>query len=189
LIDGVTARPEPWRREPDPSDHTVLRDIHIQTIIDLRRAVDVLVARPDVDAERIGFAGVSYGAILGGVLAGVDHRIGAFLLVSGYPRFIETLPLDLRQEAYAQAMDPVDPIHYIGHAAPSTLFFQFGRFDSTMLPMAPLEYFDAASEPKEVRWYDAGHGLNSQAYYDRGEWLATQLGLDPSPLESISVED
>ena len=37
------------------------REEQIQLIIDLRRAIDLLMARPDVDPERIAYLGVSYG--------------------------------------------------------------------------------------------------------------------------------
>jgi cephalosporin-C deacetylase-like acetyl esterase len=53
----------------------------IQLIVDLRRAVDLLVARDDVDPDRIGYLGVSYGGAMGGLLAGVEDRVdgGHFL--------------------------------------------------------------------------------------------------------------
>ena len=38
-------------------------------------------------------------------------------------------------------------------------------------------FFEAASEPKEIRWYDAGHFLNDQAHQDRIAWLGERLGL------------
>lgn len=58
------------------------RDAFVQTVIDSRRAVDVLVSRPDVDARRLGFTGGSFGAFVGGVLSGVEKRIRCFALAS-----------------------------------------------------------------------------------------------------------
>lgn len=185
LIDGPSARPEPWRRVSDPTDPTVDRDMHIQTVLDLRRAVDLLVSRPDVDAGRVGFIGHSYGAILGGILAGVEHRIKAYVLMSGYPRFNDAIPPEIRREQYAQAMEPIDPVHYIGHAAPSALLFQYGYYDQSIPPDLAVGYVDEASEPKLARWYRAGHNLNTQAFLDRAGWLAAQIGLDVAPLETI----
>jgi pimeloyl-ACP methyl ester carboxylesterase len=60
-------------------------------IVDLRRAVDLLTARSDVDPHRIGFVGHSYGANLGGVLAGVEHRIAAYVFMSGNARMSQDL--------------------------------------------------------------------------------------------------
>jgi hypothetical protein len=37
-----------------------------------------------------------------------------------------------------------------------------------------------ASEPKEVRWYDAGHDLNDiQCLLDRAAFLEQQMGIKP----------
>jgi len=183
LVDGPAARPEPWRREFDPSNMEEYRVVMTQAIIDLRCAVDVLVSLPDVDADRIGFVGHSYGATLGGVLAGVEHRIKAYVLMASYPRFIDAVPTNLRTDEYAQAMAPLDPIHYIAHAAPSALFFQYGMYDTSIPPEIALEYLDEASEPKQDTWYHTGHMLNTHAFYDRAAWLATQIGLDTAVLE------
>jgi len=57
----------------------------VQTVIDLRRAVDVVLSRPGVDPKRIGFVGHSFGATWGGVLAGVEKRIKAYVLMAGLP--------------------------------------------------------------------------------------------------------
>jgi len=39
------------------------------------------------------------------------------------------------------------------------------------------QFFEAASEPREIRWYDAGHFLNDQARQDRMAWLGERLEL------------
>jgi fermentation-respiration switch protein FrsA (DUF1100 family) len=41
-------------------------------------------------------------------------------------------------------------------------------------------FFEAASEPKQLLWYDTGHDvLDIQAIADRARFLAAQLGLPP----------
>ena len=37
---------------------------------------------------------------------------------------------------------------------------------------------DAASEPKEMHLYDAGHELNDEAKADRANWLAQRFELE-----------
>jgi hypothetical protein len=37
----------------------------------------------------------------------------------------------------------------------------------------------AAPQPKTIRWYAAGHGLDQQALWDRHDWLHERIGLDP----------
>jgi dienelactone hydrolase len=178
LIDGLPSRPEPWRQASATGDLTQYRSLQIQTIIDLRRGVDVLISYPEVDANRLGFVGHSYGAILGGVLSGVEHRIKAYVLMAGYPRFSHAIQPELQTEEFIITMNPIDPIHYVGNATPSALFFQYGFDDENIPPDLALDYADAASEPKRVKFYQTGHMLDFQAFLDRAEWLASQLRLN-----------
>jgi dienelactone hydrolase len=147
-------------------------DLYIRQVVDARRAVDVLAARPDVDVTRLGYVGHSNGAIWGGVLAGVERRIRAYVLMTGYARpsvYYRPYPVPVPSSR-------LDAIHYIGHAAPATLLFQFGALDSNVPDTAAGEFYAAASQPKLIRWYDAGHALNEQARLDRADWLGS--GLD-----------
>jgi fermentation-respiration switch protein FrsA (DUF1100 family) len=83
-------------------------------------------------------------------------------------------------EDYLQATAPLDAIHYIGRASPASLFFQFGRQDESISESVALQYVEAASEPKVVKWYDAQHHdlfINRVALNDRVEWLREELNL------------
>lgn len=165
------------------------RNDQIQLIVDMRRAVDLLLARPDVDKDRIAYAGRSYGGAQGGLLAGVETRIKAYALVVGDGGLLshftgaddtngplQNMPQE-QAKRWRELMDPIEPIHWVGRAAPAHLLFQNGRSD-TMVPEADGRTFqDAGSEPKKVLWYDAGHQLNDQATRDRYTWLAEQIGI------------
>ena len=59
------------------------RALEIRDVIAMRRAVDLLTERPDVDPDRIGFVGWSAGARAGAILAGVEPRFHSLVLVSG----------------------------------------------------------------------------------------------------------
>jgi uncharacterized protein len=83
LIDAPFNRPQQGTIRGDISGTPKDRDEQIQLIVDLRRAVDLLIARPDVDADRLAYVGISYGAAMGGLLAGVEDRITAYVLAVG----------------------------------------------------------------------------------------------------------
>ena len=53
------------------------REDKTQLLTDLRRGVDLLVARAEVDPARIGYVGHSLGSTLGGVLVGYGARLAA----------------------------------------------------------------------------------------------------------------
>jgi len=187
LVDSPWARPAPWQRELNyvPEND---RDVYTQEIVDLRRAVDLLASRGEVDAERIGFVGHSYGAHVGGVLAGVEKRIRAYVFMAGVPALSDRIPGRIANvlpeedlAAYLEATRPLDAVHYVGHAAPAALLFQCGREDEIIAEATSLRYYEAGSQPKQIVWYEAGHSLDDQARLDRANWLGEQIGLGARP--------
>jgi len=170
------------------------RALFVQLVTDLRRGLDLLVARPDVDAARLGYVGHSLGATWGGALVGVDHRLRAAVLMGGLPSltdpghsYTDGFWAQFREQygeerirAYQSVIGPLDPEHFVGHAAPTRLLFQFARHDRFVSDAAAKAYAAAASLPKEVRWYFTGHELNDQASLrDRAQWLSVQLRTRP----------
>jgi eukaryotic-like serine/threonine-protein kinase len=61
----------------------IWRDIVIHSAKDLRRAVDYLETRPDIDAQKLAHIGVSSGAVVGPIMAAVEPRFQASVLRSG----------------------------------------------------------------------------------------------------------
>ena len=193
VIDAPFSRAGESKRDFDPTvTHPEIdRDIYIQTVIDLRRGVDLLLSRHDIDRKRIAFVGHSFGAHTGVLLASVEKRIKAYVIMAGGPSLTEflrtsTVPgvVEVRnsltkaqQENYFTTLATVDPINYVAHVAPSALFFQFGKRDTYPTEQSAARYFQTASDPKSVKWYDTGHALNDQARHDRALWLQKQLGL------------
>ena len=187
----VIAIDAPFARRGGPTVQFSTQDRaeQIQLIKDLQRAVDVLRAQPNVDDERIAYVGFSYGGAMGALFAGIERRIKAAVLVVGDGGLVThfTGPEDYNQMAglscatrvnWFQAMAPIEPIRFIGHASPTGLLLQNGRLDN-LVPVADAqELHTAASIPKTILWYDAGHGLNQQAVFDRLDWLHGQIGLD-----------
>ncbi len=159
------------------------RDLTAQTVVDLRRGVELLASLPQVDAKRIGFVGYSGGAKLGAILAGVEPRIRAFDLMSGgsapLESFVAVAPPSLRAPI-RRVLGAVDPLRYVRRTRPAALFFQDG-LDDTVVPHVQLAALAAAgSKPKRVRWYRAGHSLDAQAFRDQLAWLTRELGIHGS---------
>ena len=155
-------------------------------IVELRRAVDLLQSLPQVDDDRIGFVGYSAGARSGAILAGVEPRIRAFVLMSGgedtVDEFMALVPPEQEDEV-RPLLEDTDGLKYVAQASPSKLLFQAGRRDQ-IVPRDALEtLIRAGSEPKLVKWYDAGHALNTKAERDQLEWLANELEIEGPPVE------
>src|SRR5579862_6973828 len=54
-----------------------------QSVAATRKALDLLVARPDVDASRLGLWGLSTGAVVAGLVMDADPRLRVVVLQSG----------------------------------------------------------------------------------------------------------
>jgi dienelactone hydrolase len=154
--------------------------LEAEAVKEVRRAVDFLKSRDDVDGNEIGYVGWSLGARMGAVTSGVEHRIKAFDLIAGgaapVSEYVELAPTDLQDELET-LLEKTDPIHFVGLATPSELLFQDGREDE-VVPEAALEALaQAGSEPKDVRWYDAGHVPSEKMWADSRGWLSDHLDL------------
>jgi len=186
-------QPGPSGPDPQPDALTALRrerDRTAASIVDFRRTVDMLESLPQVDEKRIGFVGYSAGARIGAILAGVEKRIDAYVLMAGGARPVGEYLAQVVPEARAQAgelLSAVDPLQHVAQAAPAALLFQNGRRDE-LVPRNALEALaEAGSEPKEIRWYDAGHGLNVQTYRDQLDWLERELEIQGQPVRGAST--
>ena len=172
----------PWFEPPTEADAD-RRQVIDQTI-EVRRAIDLLLSLPEVDSKRIAFVGHDYGAMFGAIIAGVERRVGAYVLMAGAPNFsdwsLKYWPNTAASgaEHYKQVMSSVDPIRYVSRAAPATILFQFSTDDKFITNSAAKAFWDAASKPKDIKWYDAKHNLEVEvAVQDRLAWLTKQLRL------------
>jgi dienelactone hydrolase len=176
----------PFAREPRPPDVDFTDGDPArlaQLVVELRRAVDFLVEQEDVDASRLGYVGFSWGGSLGANFAGVERRVGSFVLISGVPRLSEHLARIAEERelelpaGYVELIQPYDAVEYLGDVAPNAVYFQFGEQDTAPTPEQGQEQFDVASEPKRIDLYDAGHELNAEARAARADWLAERFEL------------
>lgn len=198
IIDYPWVRPAQWRHPVFTPQTTSEqdRDTYIQAVIDLRRAFDLLLSRRDVDPHRIAYIGHSYGAQWGAILTAVDRRMRTTVLMAGVPSTAsiyrdsnDPAMVELRQqigsaalEAHLKIVGVLDAIKYIKYSSPIPVLFQFARYERNFDQQAMRSYYEAAGEPKEVRWYSTGHELNDPAALkDRARWIAKELKLSYRP--------
>jgi dienelactone hydrolase len=133
-----------------PNDAATYRPL----VVNARRALDLLVARRDVDPHRLGVVGFSLGGQTAAILAGDDPRLRAVGIVSG--RGTDVARFWIRRT----------------HAK---LFFQAGTRDR-IVPHAQLVALEhAAPDHPLVRWYPLGHALSYRAFDDQIDWQQTTL--------------
>lgn len=195
LTDGPVARPG-HQEIKDPVDERKAAEF-FQQVMDMRRGVDLLVARKDVDRKRIAYVGHSYNAGVGALLSGVDRRFKAFVLMAGvlsnevirqikeyqdYRQSVGPQKLDAYNEKYAW----LDQGKYVSHAAPAVVFLQFATQEPFLTPDRARDQAAVVSEPKQFKLYKAEHALNAEARRDRIAFLTEQLKLKPLPAALIA---
>jgi len=124
----------------------------------VRRALDLLVARSDVDPKRLGIAGLSLGAETAAIVAGVDPRPRAIALMSCRGRGAVS--------------------HYLQYARGDSFYVQNGDLD-LVVPrpqlLLTIRAIRALHEPLRVKWYPDDHLLEPAAYTSQVDWLRHEL--------------
>ncbi len=157
-----------------PRDAMAFGNVMRGGIVDYRMALDYLKTLKDLDSARIGLLGYSMGAFMGSILSGVDDRVKSTMLcVGGDPikAMISSLPEGIRDAAQSLC-----PSNYIGHISPRPVFMINGKQDTTVREDAAKLLQDAAKQPKEILWADAGHILPPEIAGKGVDWLVDKLG-------------
>lgn len=131
---------------------------------DVRRTLDYLATRPDVDSTRFAYFGTSWGGYMGGIVPAVEPRFRASVLnVAG-----------LTME---RARDEVDAVHFLPRVRIPTLMLN-GKYDFFFpLTTSQVHFYRFLGSPagaKKHLVYDGGHDVprtelirESLAWYDR----------------------
>lgn len=178
LVDAMWSQPRWYRNRVLAEDFSS----YVRQVVELRRAFDVLAARPEIDASRLALVGHDYGAMHGLIAAALDPRVKTCVLIAAAPNFNDWAfyverPSDL--DAYLRELAPLDLLDYAGWLE-RPVFLQFAREDFYIpLPRAQA-LFQALREPRRMEIYDgAGHDMTAPPAVrgDRTGWLVEHLAL------------
>ena len=193
LIDAPQNRPG-FIAEDDPLGDQQPHLMQEETV-DLRRGLDLLLQRKDVDPSRVAFVGHSLGTEAGSALDVVDKRFKAFVFMAG-PQSVRELILtshrpgfdEWRKETPASKIDAylttyawADPATYAAHFGPAAALFQYAAKDDWVTVPEAKQYIALVAGPKTIKFYDSGHALNAKARVDRFAFLQQQLNLSRLP--------
>lgn len=154
-----------------------------EEVANIRRAMDLLLSQPGIDVSRFALVGHDFGGMYGVLAGGLDRRPSHYVVMAATPRFPDwylyapRLEGDAR-EAFIRQFGGLDPIAHIPSLAPAPVLFQFGTDDPHVPRERAEEFFQAAGEPRELKWYESGHGLNEESEADRKNWLKGKLSLN-----------
>jgi eukaryotic-like serine/threonine-protein kinase len=137
-------RPEGYN-EPYPTT-VEYRDKIVNWITDLRRGLDYLETRNDIDAKRIAFFGPSSGARVGLILAAVEARYASVVLLGAGVR-----------KPYLEWIAEANTIKFAPHIRAPKLMMH-GRYDENLSLKTEAEpLYKLLREPKRLVVYEGGH--------------------------------
>jgi serine/threonine protein kinase/formylglycine-generating enzyme required for sulfatase activity/pimeloyl-ACP methyl ester carboxylesterase len=151
--------------EPEPTT-VEYREQTVRWITDLRRGLDYLETRSDLDASRTAYFGPSAGGYKL-VLPAVETRYRAVILTGATVR-----------KYHAQWIAEANPINFAPHIRAPKLMIH-GRYDET----APLKsegepLYKLLREPKQLVLFDGGHIASPEVFVPIiTDWLDKTLGL------------
>jgi dienelactone hydrolase len=181
LVDGMWSDPT-WYEKRDPDKD--YRDSINQTIA-LRRAMDLLAQRPDIDTRRLGYVGHDFGGMYGTLMAGVDRRAKTYVFIAVAPSLLEWAFFAGQPKSkigYIRENAPLELSDFVHQVDNASTLFQFAKNDAYISRASTGVLFSAANAPKDRKFYDADHAMNKpEIAQDRDTWLLTELVAPPPP--------
>jgi len=150
-----------------PMDSHFYKEHLIMWAKDLSRSIDYLETRDDIDADKIAYFGYSWGSTLGAIMAVVEPRIKAsVLLVAG---------LD-----FPRCLPEADPIHYLPRLTTPVLLLN-GKYDFFFpYETAQLPFFELIGTPepdKKLFLAESSHIVpRTDLIGETLDWLDRYLG-------------
>ncbi|MEP7376434.1 MAG: SUMF1/EgtB/PvdO family nonheme iron enzyme [Chitinophagaceae bacterium] len=167
IIKGTNDRHDDLKS--DLPDETVFyRDHMVMWRKDLGRTIDYLETRKDMQADKVGFLGWSWGGFIGGIIPAIEKRIKAVVLNVGGMNMNKSLP-------------EVDQINFLPRVKQPVLMVN-GKYDmfcpveTSQTPM--FNFLGTPKENKKIIIYDAGHLVpRTEFVKETLQWFDKYLGV------------
>ena len=163
ILDGMyERRATTW---PDWSTHSG-RDLAIEEVREFRRVIDYLETRPDIEIEKLGYSGYSWGGRVGAIVLAVEERFKVGILNQA----------GINPDVHAD----IDVVHFLPRVSAPVLHFS-GRYDTDFrFETSSKPFFDRLGTPDEHKRHvvePTGHFVSPAVV--KGEtldWLDKYLG-------------
>ena len=149
------------RRGKDKKSGDLLGMLSTETVMqycgDYSRAVDLLAARPEVDKDRLGYVGISWGAITGVTYVAYDPRIKAMGSMVGGGDFLGLYTKKIAEKVAAEGSRSSDPVYHVARIAPRPLMFVNVTKDQLILKSWAESLHKNAGAGSKVVWHETDH--------------------------------
>lgn len=137
-------------------------------VVDFRRALDYVLSRGQVEPDKVGFIGSSMGGMLGALFCAVDARVSAVALRCSGSRIAarrwEHAGSAEEAQRLRDAAQKFDSAAFVGFISPRPLLLLNNSDDEAISPEAVSALYEAAGQPKELRWFPGGHRDNREVH-------------------------
>jgi dienelactone hydrolase len=166
IYKGTYQRSDDFTDDTEPTSASY-RDHTIAWAKDLRRSVDFLETRKDIDHEKVAYLGFSWGAEVAPVMLSVEGRFRAAILISGGLDYFRTLP-------------EAEPFNFVSRVRIPVLMLN-GRYDHRFpVEAAQIPFFRFLGTPEKDKKhviYESGHSPPRKEYIRESlDWLDKYLG-------------
>lgn len=139
-----------------------------KALAEAKDAITSLAENAVIDPTRIGVAGYSLGSYVALQTAAADKRVKCVIVAAGG---------DLPETPWTGMMRMVsNPLSSVKSLKGRPLLMLHGTRDRTISREQAQRLYDAASEPKQLKWYESGHALPASSADDAAKWLVKHLG-------------
>ena len=175
LVDAMWSEPRWFGTRVPEKDY----ENSIRQVIELRRALDLLLSQPQVDKARVGYVGHDFGAMYGMLMAGVEKRVKTYVFIAATQSLNDWAflgPQPKSKTAYLKQNASLELTDYLRQATNASKFFQFGKADFYISQADAAVVFAAAPQPKQRKMYEASHQMElKEIMVDRDNWLIKEL--------------
>lgn len=133
------------------------RDVIIQTVFDLRRAVDFICTREELDYNHIGFLGISLGGITGTIFCGVEKRVKVSVIVLAGGQLNIMFGGKAFSSEIKDFLSVIEPLNFVEQISPRPLLMINAENDDVIPPIMSKLLYKKAKKPKQIIWYPGKH--------------------------------
>ncbi|HEY0593880.1 MAG TPA: protein kinase [Thermoanaerobaculia bacterium] len=145
-VEGYLDRPYPPGLALPDTQSVEYVDFIAERIIDLRRGLDYVTSRPEIDKSRVGFFAISAGSWSGVILGAVEERYRSIMFIGTGIRALE------KDDAEA-----ANRIHFAPRILQPKLMLQ-GKWDEAIaFDSEAMPLYNLLREPKRLEVYEGGH--------------------------------
>lgn len=151
-------------------DPDQLRAVVVQSVLDVRRTLDFLASRPEIDRSRLGVAGISLGGVIASLAYSVDRRLIRTSIILGggdlaHILWHSSLTGPTREAMRRRGLDlaklrehlaDVEPLRRVSQRTDGRAFLVGARFD-TVIPADDVRKLEEALPNAASLWLDTGH--------------------------------